>query len=249
MTYNFLICFDREYKNIAKVMLKSLYLNSGVENFVVHCFTRNISKKDIKEINCCNLNIIQYKMDYDFKYYDNILKHVSVSTMDRLLMTEVLDTNINKIVYLDIDLLVLNNIKKLFQLDTGIKGIAARSSIEKNVLNGWLRLHKDTSKTAAKYYNFDHSFNAGVLVVDLKKIRKNNFYEITRSYYTKAGFNDQIILNLYANKKYSPLDKKYNTFAGNETIDKDICILHFVGSNKPWKSKKNIHNHLWRKFV
>ena len=248
MSYNFLVCFDYEYVHIAKAMLKSLYLNSGIKNFVVHCFTRNISNEVMKQINQYNLNIQQYNMTYNFEHYYNHLNHVTVSTMDRLLMTKILDSKVDRIVYLDIDLLILNNIKNLFKVDTKEKGIAARPSIEKNLLNIWIRTHRDKNKTAAKYFNFKHSFNAGVLVCDLKKLRKNNFYEQTKAYYVKAGFNDQIILNLYANQKYSQLDKKYNTYANLEAPEYDISILHFAGHMKPWQSEDNVYNRLWLKY-
>lgn len=69
--------------------------------------------------------------------------------------------------------------------------------------------------------------------MDLDKLRSNSFTAKTHAYYSKVGFNDQIILNLYCQNKHSILPDKYNTYIGREK-ENTPAILHFVGSKKPW---------------
>ena len=245
---NILICFDRNYYNQAITMVKSMLLNNSRLFFVIHCFVRNIQNTKIEQfINKIskfkNANVQIYNISYQFKKYHNSLTHVSVSTMDRLLVTDILEKKIDRVLYLDIDLLVLSKIDELLTIDTGPVGIAARDSIEKNVVKDWLTYHPDTQKTAAKFYNHSEGFNAGVLLISLNTMRSNKFKEKTIAYYKKAGFNDQIILNLYANRQYVKLCKKYNTYATKEPCD-DPAILHFVGEKKPWDSNHEFSK-LW----
>ena len=250
MTNNFLICFDHNYKDFATTMLNSLCIHNRHLNITVHCFTRNISEQDFQYLHNhfvqkYNIAIINYSMDYNFAHYHNELQYVTVSTMDRLLVANTIrNPEVDRIIYLDIDLLILDKLDELFSMDTGNKGIGARDSIEDNVVLGWLKRHPDTKKSTARYFNSFKGFNAGVLVMDLDKMRKNDFTRLTKFYYNEAGFNDQIILNLYANEQNAKLEKKYNVYVDHEDYIKPT-ILHFVGKNKPWNDINSEHYALW----
>lgn len=88
---------------------------------------------------------------------------------------------------------------------------------------------------------FDVYVNAGVLLMNLKKIREDNlpekwFYEINNNRY-QAG--DQCVLNKTCKNKILPLDNEYNVSVstGLNILKDDIKIMHYAGE-KPFNSNK-----------
>jgi len=238
-------------------MLKSLSVSNPDLLFTIHSFVRDISPDDLEPIESAleyfpNLAIKPYFMTSNIIYKEG-LKHISVSTMDRLyVVNHITDASINRVLYLDIDLLVVGKIDQLFtDIDTGVTGIAARNSLGQNVVRMWLKDFYQEDNI----YPHSNGFNAGVLVLDLFKLRSNNYID-TINKLSEYGFNDQIVLNIYADNKHTALDIKFNHFGTKErrifhpfsrvnsfnplfNIDllvKDIRILHFVGSRKPWNT-------------
>lgn len=112
-------------------------------------------------------------------------------------------------------------------------GIVARSSKNTNLINEWL---KKDGLIQNLNYTANRSFNAGVLLLSLKKLRENDFVDKTLDLVQKWGVNDQIALNFYCNGKYDELPMEYNFWAGRDDW-KDLekhKIVHFAGPNKPW---------------
>ncbi|KAH7647718.1 glycosyl transferase family 8 [Cryptosporidium bovis] len=195
------------------------------------------------------LRIIFYPFKFNIKYKQT-LKHVSQATMCRLLMTKILDSSINKLLYLDTDVIVNYPLRELFDIQIKSEcGIVARSSTNSNLINEWL---KKDGLSNYLHYSGKRSFNAGVLLIDLEKLRKNNFVDETLDLVQKWGINDQIALNLYCNGDYDELPMDYNFWAGRDNVN-DISkhkIVHFAGPNKPWKINYQPYEEqlLWYKY-
>lgn len=254
-TINILICFDTNYLDIAITMLKSLCISNPHLLLKIHCFTNNISIDDIDKIKAQvrffnNIIIENYNINYKFKKYHNNLTHVSETTMYRLLTPQILSNkNINRVIYLDVDTLVIDKLDDLLTIDTGETGIAARNSLQKNVVKNWIKNHPYSDNDIE--YKFEDGFNAGVLVLDLNKLRTNSFTNITKFYYEKYGFNDQIILNLYCQNKHNILPDKYNIFISpdiNLIKTDNNTILHFVSSKKPWNYDQHKYADQWKYY-
>jgi len=247
-----LVTFDSAYVSVLPVFLQHLSTSNAKTLFRVWCGTRNIAIfSTLPVVPKCPPNIILFHVPLDnyvkFANYASPLKHVSEVCLDRVLV-EKIDfgtRDVNRIIYLDLDIAVIGNLVPLLHLDSGTKGVIAKTSIIQNVMNSWLNkydLLDSTQKIHAPRYTFSKSFNAGVMVIDLDKIRKNKMYDFCTSLYSKFGLNDQILLNFYCQGQYKELPARYNIFVGQD--DKNFTPLqdlpdsatayHFVGSHKPW---------------
>ena len=92
-------------------------------------------------------------------------------------------------------------------------------------------------------------FNAGVLLINLKKWREDNlekkFFEYAKENMSHLRSVDQEILNNVCGKGIKSIDKKFNFIPElsnkkflNDDEDHDAIIVHFAGTQKPWINTK-----------
>jgi lipopolysaccharide biosynthesis glycosyltransferase len=77
------------------------------------------------------------------------------------------------------------------------------------------------------------TFNAGVLVLDLARMRADRFTAWALAAAATYGLNDQDLLLAYVGADRTELDRRWNHWPSMETLD-DPAIVHFVGGGKPW---------------
>jgi len=150
----------------------------------------------------------------------------------RLFLFNFLPLNLKKAIYLDVDMIVLDDITNLWNVDLqGYPIAAVRDKIstvsepDHGILNyRTLGLSGDT-----KY------FNSGMLVFDLDAWRDGHFtrkvLEIIEENKTYAKYPDQYGLNVAFANNWMELNKRWNHFA-NWRIDDKPSIIHFI-SIKP----------------
>lgn len=191
--------------------------------------------------------------EVDFRFFDvsrlafgdvKLLKHTTISTMDRLVAPELMP-DIGRAIYLDIDVLVRGDLAELADMDMGGADIAARDSMDNGWRNGVALLNSNVKgmdvERASAFREFFLSgspalfeaFNAGVLVLDLEQLRTSGFAARTFALVTRHGVNDQVALNIYARERRHKLPPAWNHFATQEKLA-DPKLVHFVGPYKPW---------------
>lgn len=156
--------------------------------------------------------------------------HISKDTYLRLLLPEVL-ADIDRVIWLDIDLLVRGDIAPLWNADIG-SAVLAGVVEEQMYTNG----HPQNigMKPGAKY------FNAGVLVMNLAKIREQNIAEEWKRLSAKQAFRflDQDVINISCENKIAELSMFWNfNLYYYRKYKPQKCkakIIHFTGSEKPW---------------
>ncbi len=250
---NILVTFDENYAAPFKTMLKSLAINNTSEDLVVYLL---YSEADIKLDTLEDL--IRYCASYGVIFKPCIIdneifakykvnKHYSSAMYYRLLATEFLPGDVDRIIYLDPDILVINSLSPLWKLKLPEnKFFAAASHTETLGDNiNMIRLNTETEY-----------FNTGVLLMDLEKIRTNiTFAKLVREIQDVDNFlilPDQDIFNvLFSDNTYSIPDEVWNYDAryyskyllqSNREYDldwvmKNTAILHFCGKKKPWNTK------------
>ena len=187
------------------------------------------------------------------KYFEDFITTgtLNVSTYYRFLLAD-LKPNLNKVIYLDVDLIITGDIVKLYNENMDGFSLAAcsDSSCEGNLQLCKKNLEMDKD---SKY------FNAGVLLINLKEWREKNIckklFDTEKQYRGRLENNDQDVLNKCFEKNYKELDRKYNVVFEN----KEIFIKHFAGKIKPWqadfyldkdmKPQKITDNHLFWKYA
>lgn len=148
----------------------------------------------------------------------------------RISIPEVLDKNINKVLYLDCDIVVMEDITKLWKTKIDDYCAAAVGSVSK--------LNRAKSLSIPKSYGY---FNSGVMLINLKKWREHRItpkvIDYIKNNREKLIDPDQDALNAVLYDKWLKLDPKWN-FTTNRFNDpeKNIkpAIIHFTGKRKPW---------------
>ena len=172
----------------------------------------------------CKLIGSQYKMNWS-----NKLPHINHMTFARYFIPDFVTED--KVLYLDSDLLVTDDLEELFQLDLGENYLAAARSC----------------------FGAGIGFNAGVLLINNKKWQAENIrqklIDLTEKEHENVKEGDQSILNMLFKDQYSLLEDKYNFQIGfdagaaekNHAFIFEIPltplpkILHYISPDKPWK--------------
>ncbi|WP_394958822.1 glycosyltransferase family 8 protein [uncultured Helicobacter sp.] len=115
----------------------------------------------------------------------------------RLKIGDVLDSNIMRCVYLDVDTLVLGDIRELLMSDLGGKAIGAVRNISSDV-----DIVRDRVVAAQEYCN------SGVLLIDLPKWRAKDFTQIQNFAYTRVA--DQDFVNFIFRGEIHTLPLRWN---------------------------------------
>lgn len=165
----------------------------------------------------------------------------------RLLASELLPADLDKVLYLDADILVINDLTPLYQLDlTGQLYAAAMHSDFLNLTGTLNQFRLDTTTP--------HYFNSGVLLINLAQARRQvkpaEIFNVIREHKNVLILPGQDVLNkLYAKDTYPVADVLYNYDVRKDlvyqtasqgkwtldwVVDHTVC-LHFCGTKKPWQ--------------
>lgn len=239
-----------EHSKFAGTTLASVFENttkSNWSNIVIHILhddtlteiNRNRFIKLVEEynssINFYNIKINNWNIDKEF--FEKAFVRISLGALYRLALPKLLK-NIDRVIYLDTDILVQIDIYDLYNISFDKFYLLAVSDDE-NMRNLYIK---------TRYYknaglNYRLYFNSGVLVLNLKEIQKFNL--LNNSLVKLQQFNkfaDQDILNIIFKDKVKFIDDKFNTLVdiqnlSDDSIEKFLnkkAILHFAGYLKPW---------------
>ncbi|WP_083988273.1 glycosyltransferase family 8 protein [Companilactobacillus ginsenosidimutans] len=171
----------------------------------------------------------------------------------RLLAHEYLPKSVNRILYLDVDILVINSLKQLYnkQLGDNLYAASSHSGLTNNMTEQFNKLRLGN-------YEAESYYNSGVLLMNLDAIRETvkatDIFDYIKENSLTLFLPDQDVLNaLYGNKIVKVPDELYNYDARMSSIynllgdgkwDLDwvidnTVILHFCGRDKPWKREYN----------
>jgi lipopolysaccharide biosynthesis glycosyltransferase len=183
--------------------------------------------------------------EVDYGPIAGMLRHITVATMDRLLLPELLP-EVDRILHHDLDALCLGDLAELYDIELGDAPVAARDqehpfgsgftslAASRRMQSNPQRAREFTLRTHARLA-FDFTlFNAGVMVLNLARMRADGFCRHFLPYVERFGLNDQAVLNIYAGAERVPIEAKWNRFPRYEIVD-DARILHWLGPMKPWK--------------
>ena len=172
----------------------------------------------------CKLIGQQFQMNWS-----NKLPHINHMTFARYYIPDFVTED--KVLYLDSDLLVTDDLTDLFELDLGENYLA----------------------TTRSCFGAGIGFNAGVLLINNKKWQAENIrqklIDLTEKEHENVGEGDQSILNILFQNSCYQLEDTYNFQIGfdagaaekNHAFVFEIPltplpkILHYISPDKPWK--------------
>lgn len=257
------MALDKNLKNEFEVVLDALVENSS-RAIRLHVLCREHTNADFERVARLFPTVAfnWYSCDgVDYGDIHAMIPHITVSTMDRLLIPELL-RDILRVVYLDIDILPLGDVAELFDTDLRGMPLAARDSEASSLTSGYTSIFAPATspelragmgaeliRRGTAQHPFDWTgFNAGVLVLDLERMRADAFCETYIPYAFNFGMHDQHILNVYVGANRVPLDPSWNARPTQENIDRPR-IVHWAGQQKPWNSGYVPYRDLWDRQV
>jgi lipopolysaccharide biosynthesis glycosyltransferase len=150
-----------------------------------------------------------------------------MTTYLRVFAPNVVGLDVHKLLYIDVDIILQDDISKLWNMSTGEHVIGAVQDIAQTVDCEWggLPNYKELGLDPKTKY-----FNAGVLLINTDKWREQNISaEIIGAlikYKETVQLGDQYGLNVVFAQKWQELDKKWNWFASLE--NENPSLIHFL---------------------
>ncbi len=247
---NILVSLNSNYIGPLTVMLKSLMLSDIEECFDIYVAHSSLTENDFNKMKkVCDMNrTVFHGIEVPSSLLENapVLKRISKETYYRLLTNDILPENVERILYLDPDIVILKSLKDFYNIDFGDNIYAGAGhtvgTLEKlNVKR--LKMPKNSSY-----------INAGVLMINVKGMRKfcttDDIFSYMQLNRKKLYLADQDVINgFFAEKiiyvdpvKYNLDEKTFYNFRKRKNLSlkkvrEECCIIHYNGSQKPWKEK------------
>ena len=263
---NILVTINKGYLCCLKVLVKSIIKSNSGSKFVIYVVHRDLDDDDIENIN----ELSNSNMKFRFIEIDEELvgsfpvyaKRYPVEIYFRLFASKYLPNSVDKILYLDTDIVVINSLKGIYDMDFDGNYFIATSNVDYLIRKfNQIRLGM----------NFDTPYiNSGVMLINIKELRKIDIESDIKDFVKRKKMllmlpDQDIISGLYGkrvkiidNIKYNLGDRGlslYNMKNSNEKLDlewvrENVVIIHYYGKNKPWKKNyKGILNCFYDEVV
>lgn len=229
------VASDNHYAILIAALLKSIEQNHKTDEHIdFHIIDDGISPKTKEK-----LNTIADPSRITLKWFKskeivppNIVIPVDNSAFPltvymRVFSPYVVDKDVDRLIYLDVDTIVQGDISDLWNVDLGDYTVAAAQDVGKTVDCEWggIANYKELGLTADTKY-----FNSGVLVINPKKWREadysNQVITALSTYKQYVQLADQYGLNVVLANKWLELDPKWNWFAFKE--NENPYLVHFL---------------------
>lgn len=260
-TINLVFVSGKEYFKYAIVTLYSAvdHSNSRFKAYFLYHDVDNEMKEECLHIfRNKNIEIIFIEFSSDkFSQYSIHNSNLSMATFAKFEIPYLIQEE--KIIYLDSDMIVVSDLKTLWDRFDSRYSLMA-------VCNPPYSKWKDREIIGLEVDQ--KSFNAGVLFMNLEKIRNENsakkLFEFTDKNHEIIKLADEAAFNYVYKNDWKKLPYYYNYttlfyrrnysivgLSNEEYIDsiKNLTIIHFSGRDKPWSIiSPHPMNKIWRKY-
>jgi len=251
---NILVTLDANYIPQLIIMMKSILKSNSNTNFNTYIVHKGLTDENFKQLNegvndsrCGFISIvIEDELLKDAPVTDRYPKEMYY----RIFAAKYLPNTLDRILYLDPDIVVINSLEKLYSMNFEGNFFIAASHVNKplQLINEYrLNMDKDSAY-----------INSGVMLMNLELLRKYQDFQQVFDYIEKFKnrllLPDQDVLSgLYGSKTktvesivYNLSDRylaRYNLDPENwrqkldlNWVRKNTVIIHYCGRNKPWKN-------------
>ena len=245
---NVCLACDDNYSKYAGVVIASILANADTEdNLTFYILDGGIAQEnkqkiqELKSIKNCEINFIEIDESL-FEEYKKVKTHkyITLATYYRLKLPSMLLT-VPRVIYLDCDMVVESSLKELYNKNLSDKPLAGVHDIKlKNILENPTYV------------------NAGMLVMDLDNMRKQNleekFLQWTKEHINTIKTGDQEIINEVCRGNILVIEDEWNVQSSNFTNRSSYTntpkIVHFTAVNKPWHwASFSYHRDLYFKYL
>lgn len=218
------------YARYMGVTITSIAKNNPDLALTCHVFANSIEQIDINRLKLLSkqyqIDIILYLIDD--RHFQGLptKRYLPIPTYFRFILPKVV--NADRVLYLDSDIICLKSIMPLVELDLEDNITATVTDI------------RYTATTRSKALHTARYFNAGVLLIDIKKWNQNKISEqaLEMLFETPDHFEflDQDALNVLLDGKSKFINKNWNyiLLEKNRNGSHDAILLHCAANPKPW---------------
>lgn len=248
---NILVTLDTNYIHHLTVMLKSLAMNNRQEkDITVYIMSRDLTGRHVEEIRRQlrepRVQFVLCSMDPSFVQDAPTSKRYPLAIYDRLFAARYLPDSLDRILYLDPDLIVLKSLEELWNIPMDDNLYAAASHV--GIIGDLFNSVRVGAEDVVRYYN------SGVLLMNLQALREeldiNRIINYIQAFGNSLLLPDQDILTGLYGKRilalnpylYNMTERLLIRSAATQGSGVDLqwvcdhsCIVHYVGRNKPWK--------------
>lgn len=250
---------DDKYVKYTSVVIASILKNSK-SSFVFHI----VNDGSISEKNKKKLDKLKKYGKFEIKYYpqNKALHHeqrsdtrsdIPMVTNYRMMISSIL-SDIDKIIFMDADLILEGDIKELWEINIDDYYIACCDSPKSAFQD-----YQQKIDIPDEYYYC----NTGVMLVNLKKWRDNDIeqklFEKEKEYRGIYKFYDQCIFNIALYDKILYIDQKFNFRPGIWNSKEDLekfenknvppLVIHWASPHKPWNNKNVRYFKNYKKYA
>ncbi len=232
---------DDGYCPFLAVAIQSLIDNSSAENTylikILHTDISDENKKKIAKYERENVDIEFVDLNYYIQKVKDKLytrDYYSKTTYFRLFLPN-LYPQYDKVLYLDSDIVILDDIAKLYNTDMGDNLVAAAPD-DVIQFNEVFQVYVEKVVGVADYRRY---FNAGILLMNLDEMRKFKFqekflYSLDRITFVVA--QDQDYLNRLCKGRVKLIDRIWNRMpiADPKIKTENVKLVHYNLAFKPW---------------
>ena len=247
---NLLLTLDENYLLPCKVMLDSFFASNPNESDVtVYLLHSAIPAEKLKELSgfCTGFGAKLVPIAVDAAFFENAptSKRYPKEMYYRLLSPLILPQEVERVLYLDPDMLIINPLRPLWELNLYGKTFAAASHTGLTEMAN--EINNVRLDTAHEY------FNSGVMLIDLNAARKlvtaEDVFACVSEHEKEFILPDQDVFNILYGSQTMPVDdvlwnydvRNYSKYLIRSTGRHDLnwvmqntAVLHFCGKNKPW---------------
>lgn len=246
-------CFDSNYFKQFMAFVHSINYNKDsttkIHLYAVHDKSvTNKQKSSIRSLerNDFTINLVEFNLK---QMVETTISHITPTTYLRLKLPSLLPAEVEKVLYLDLDLIVNCDLSDLFKISLE-KYAVAGSLAAGYLLNNHKKLYQELGLKSLRNY-----VNAGVLLMNLKKLRYENAENQWNELICKSFPSmDQDIINITLQNeiliippRYNFMSKYYNGIARGEQEFESVYsnyemssalnnpfIIHYADKIKPW---------------
>lgn len=249
--YNVLVTLDRNYLKVLRTMLYSLSQSDSTGIFTVYVAHNSLTEDDFAALQAVlpRTELIDVPLSEEMFQDAPISDRYPKEMYYRLFAAQYLPQELDRILYLDPDLVVINSLRSLYEIDFGDNLFAAASHIESRTFKNFNRRRLHLSEQA-RY------INSGVMMMNLSLLRTQQdpqqIYQFIEEHKNTLLLPDQDVVNaLYADRtifldpliynlgeKYLRLKNLHlpkEEKLGIDWVRQRTAIIHYYGRNKPWK--------------
>jgi len=219
------------------VAMTSLIDNNSDQSLIFHVFANSIEPVDVQRLKIlaetADVAIHLYQIDQNIFQSLQTTWNYTVATYNRFIVAKLLYPAIDKVIYMDADMVCKGNLEELVKMD-----FAGNIAMVVHDQGKFVASHMKTLELKHAHY-----FNAGMLYIDLKAWNDNQISQQAIELLQKRKFFllDQDALNILLDGRAKFIDRKWNEICSMEKkqsrISEEAVLVHFASRNKPW--------HIW----